>query len=257
MSPRPALGGLARRVIDANVRLSRATERRLRLPTDKTLWQAFGREVHQLIGAQPDGATIVDLGGGRRCVFHHALRPELELIAVDIDAHELALNEYATRKVVADVSRELPLPDRSVDLLVSRAVLEHVEDVGAAAHHMARVLKPGARTVHLVPARYSLFGIAARLLPFKPLSWLLHTVMPWTIDQVGFDVHYDRGWPAAMNRTFRQAGFREVKVDVTWAQPGYFEAVYPLFLGQALYEAVVRRLNVRPLAAYMVVQAVR
>ena len=190
-------------------------------------------------------------------MFHHALRPELELIVVDIDAHELALNEYATHKVVADVSRELPLRDRSVDLLVSRAVLEHVEDVAAAARHMARVLKPGARTVHLVPARYSLFGIAARLLPFRPLSWLVHTVMPWTNDQVGFDVHYDRGWPAAMDRTFREAGFREVKVDVTWAQPGYFEAVYPLFLGQALYEAVVRRLNVRLLAAYMVVRGVR
>ena len=211
--------------------------------------------MQDLIRAQPDGATVVDLGAGRRCVYYHALRPELELIAVDIDAGELALNAHATRTVVADVSRDLPLHDRSVDLLISRAALEHVPDVRAAVRHMARVLKPGAPTLHFVPARYGLAGIAARLLPFDPLVGLLHKVMPWTIGQVEFDVHYDQAWPQAMERTFREAGFRNVTVEVSWAQPGYFEAVYPLFLLHAAYEAVVRRLDLRRLAAYMVVRA--
>ena len=58
-----------RTVIDTNVRWSRATERRLRLPTDKTLWQQFEQDADALLRGLPDGATVLDLGGGRRCVY--------------------------------------------------------------------------------------------------------------------------------------------------------------------------------------------
>jgi len=247
----------ARLVIDANIRLSKATAGILQLPSDKDLWGRFEQEVQHRIRSLPDGASVLDVGGGRRCVYWHALRPELELIVADVSAEELALNPHATHTVVADVSQGLPLPAASVDLLVSRAVLEHVPDVRAAARNMASVLKPGATTIHLVPGRFSLFGLAARVLPFKALLAAVHRVLPHTADQVEFEVHYDQGTPAQMQRAFEAAGFRDVSVEVTWAQPGYFEAVYPLFLLYTAYEAIVRRLRVRPLAAYMVVQATR
>jgi hypothetical protein len=64
-----------RGVVDANVRWSRATEKRLRLPSDKTLWQRFEREADDLIRALPDGATVLDLGGGRRCVYGASVQP--------------------------------------------------------------------------------------------------------------------------------------------------------------------------------------
>jgi ubiquinone/menaquinone biosynthesis C-methylase UbiE len=253
-SPRMS-SSFGRRLVDANINLSRATQQALGLPTDKTLWQRFEQEVGRGIRSLPDGATVVDVGGGRRCVYHGSLRPEVTLVAVDVSADELALNEHADRVVVADVSESLPLEAGSVDLLVSRAVLEHVPDVRAAARNMARVLKPGGRTGHLLPCRYSLFGMAARILPFGPLKWVLHKVMPKTIDQVEFDVHYDQGTPAGIERAFRDAGLVDVDVDVTWAQPEYFEFAFPVFLMYSLYEAVVRKLRVRSLAAYMVVWA--
>jgi hypothetical protein len=70
-------------------------------------------------------------------------------------------------------------------------------------------------------------------------------------------VHYDHCHPAGLEQAFRAAGFRNVEVAVTWAQPGYFEEIYPAFLIHALYETVVRRLRLRRLAAYMVVRAER
>jgi SAM-dependent methyltransferase len=248
-----------RDVINANVKWSRATERRLRLPTDKTLWRRFEREAAALIRALPDGATVLDLGGGRRCVYASAVEPpgRVRLIAVDISAEELALNEDAAEKYTADVAAGLPLPTSSVDLILSRALLEHVADVPAAVRHMARVLKPGGVALHFVPGRYSLFGMLARALPFGPLVRLVHAVMPWTRDHVGFPIYYDSCYPAALEREFLGSGFSEVKTWITWAQPGYFEAIYPLFLLYALYEWITRNLRLRTLAAYTVVRAVR
>ncbi len=150
-------------IVDANIKLSCSTAEALGSPTDKTFWRAFESRVQSDIRALPDGATVVDVGGGRRCVYHHALRPALNLVAVDISAEELALNEHANEIVVADVSRELPLRSGSADLIVSRAVLEHVPDVAAAATNMVAALKPGGKTLHFLPCRYSLFAIAARI----------------------------------------------------------------------------------------------
>ena len=57
-----------RSVIGINVQLCRATERWLRVPTDKTLWQ-FEDEAAALIRGLPDGAAVPDLAGGRECVL--------------------------------------------------------------------------------------------------------------------------------------------------------------------------------------------
>src|ERR1700733_15713206 len=132
-----------REMIDVNARWSQATEQRLGLPSDKTLWRKFEDEAAALIRALPDGATVLDLGGGRRCVYASAVDPpgRVRLIAVDISPEELALNEDAAEKYTADVAAGLPLPTSSVDLILSRALLEHFAEVPAAVRHMARVLK--------------------------------------------------------------------------------------------------------------------
>jgi SAM-dependent methyltransferase len=246
-------------LVQANVSLSHATEQALHLPSDKPLWQSFEREAAELIRSLPDGATVLDLGGGRRCVYAGAVPEDrdIRLVAVDLSEEELARNETVDETRRADVSEELPFEDGSVDLVLSRALLEHVDGVPDAIRNMRRVLRPSGVALHLIPGRWSLFGMAARFLPFKPLLKLVHAVMPWTRGQVEFDVHYDHCDPKAIKQVLDESGWRRVNIRVCWAQPGYFEAVYPLFLAHAVYEWVVRRLRLWRLASYMVVRAER
>jgi SAM-dependent methyltransferase len=242
-----------------NTRLSRAAQRRMRLPTDKTLWAFFDSETDHAIRALPDGAVVLDLGGGRRFIYGGSIKPpgRLDVVAVDISPEELAANTQASRTITADVAADLPLPDSSADLILSRALLEHVHGVPTAIANMAKVLKPGGVALHMVPCRYSLFGMAGRLLPFGPLLKLTHLVMPHTRGQVEFPVVYDHCWPQALERAFRDAGFAQVRCDITWACPGYFEAVFPLFLLHAVWEWTARSLKIRRMAAYAVIRAVR
>jgi ubiquinone/menaquinone biosynthesis C-methylase UbiE len=247
------------KAINANVRLSRATERQFHLATDKTLWTSFEEQATDLISQLSDGDTVLDLGGGRRCIYAHAVDPpgRVRLVAVDISAEELAANTDVSEVVVADISKSIPIQSHSANLLLSRALLEHVVDVPSAVKEMARVLTPGSTALHFVPCRYSLFGTAARIFPFEKLLRVTHIFMPWTHGQIEFPVKYDHCWPEALEAAFRSAGFATVETEVVWAQPGYFETIYPLFLMHALYEKVVRTLNLRKLASYTVVRAVR
>jgi SAM-dependent methyltransferase len=252
-------GRLVRSAIDVNVKLSQGMESKFSLPTDKTLWQSFDDQADELLRSLPDEAIVLDLGGGRRFFFSKSVQPaeRLRVIAVDISAEELALNEDVRETCVADVSKGLPLPAASVDLILSRALLEHVNGVPAAIEHMGEVLKPGGIALHMVPCRYSLFGMAARFLPFGPLLWLTHVVMPHTRGFVEFPVVYDHCYPQALESAFKKAGFRDVRCEITWACPGYFESVFPLFVFHAAWEWAARRLGIKRLAAYTIVSATR
>lgn len=140
---------------------------------------------------------MLDLGRGRRCVYAPAVQAagRVKLIAVDFSPEELAANRDVDESLTADIAKEIPMPPASVDLILSRALLEHVVGVPASIREMARVLRPGGVAMHLVPCRYSLFGIAARVLPFDQLLKLTQAIMPWTRRQVEFPVRYDRCWP--------------------------------------------------------------
>ncbi|MGI9100205.1 MAG: class I SAM-dependent methyltransferase [Solirubrobacteraceae bacterium] len=246
---------LLRRFLDANSRLSARLDQR----KDAELYARYDAHVAAAIRALPAGAIVVDLGGGRHCSFAQHIRPaqNVRVVAVDISPAELAANTTVHETRVADVSEGLPFADAEVDLLVSRTVLEHVDGVEATVNHIARVLRPGGTTLHLLPCRYALFAIVARTVPFPLAKRILHLLIPSARGVVEFDVFYDHAHPRSLERIFVAAGFRQVDIECTWDQADYFHPVFPIFLLVLLYQRVAEVLGIRSLAAYAMVRAVR
>lgn len=89
-----------------------------------------------VVGAQPDAALVLSIGGGPR-------RVHPRLVNVNIGLFENV-------DVVADGYR-LPYRDGSVDACHCEAVLEHMEEPGRAAAEMFRVLRPGGQVFAATP----------------------------------------------------------------------------------------------------------
>lgn len=246
---------LRQRFIQANSQLSARLDRR----RDAALYSRYDDDVASALRALPAGAIVADVGGGRTCSFADRVPVDhdLTIVAVDVSADELAANTSVDKTLLGDVSRHIPFADGEIDLLVSRTLLEHVSDVQGAARAMARVLKPGGQTLHLLPCRYALFAVVARVVPFDLAKRVLHILIPESKGVVEFDVFYDRGHPAALERTFAEAGFREVTVECTWDQTAYFHAFFPAFLLVLVYQRLAQACRLRILASYAIVRAVR
>lgn len=88
---------------------------------------------------------------GRRSVLHIApegcIRRRLEALP---GIRYLAADRYRQSALSMDVT-DLPLPDRSVDLVICSHVLEHVGDDRAALRELARVLRPRGAAIIMVP----------------------------------------------------------------------------------------------------------
>jgi SAM-dependent methyltransferase len=120
------------------------------------------------LGPLPDAPCVADVGCSTGFLLEDLrdARPDAELIGVDLlaaglrKAHELVPE---ARLLHADAC-SLPLADASVDAVVSANLLEHIVDDRCALREIARVLKPGARAVIVVPAGPRAFDYYDRFL---------------------------------------------------------------------------------------------
>lgn len=110
------------------------------------------------------------------------------------------------------------VPDRSVDLVFSNAVLEHLYDLPSAFFHLARITKPGGLGFHQVDFRdHSNFP--------RPLEFLLfREERYYGIEKITHVEFGNRCRPCQMFRLLEQAGFavRDFRPDI-FADEEYLE----------------------------------
>ncbi len=106
-------------------------------------------------GRVEDGATVLDLGCGAGTDLLIAAQmagPEGRAIGVDMTPAMLERAEESARamglsrvELHESLIEELPVPDASVDVVISNGVINLSPDKAAAFREIARVLKPGGR----------------------------------------------------------------------------------------------------------------
>jgi SAM-dependent methyltransferase len=87
-----------------------------------------------------------------------------KVIGADVDS-AVRENPQIDEAVLIAPDGTMAVPDSSVDLIVSWAVFEHLDDPRATAAELSRVLKPGGYICAWTPNKWSYLAIAARLVP--------------------------------------------------------------------------------------------
>lgn len=110
------------------------------------------------LGATP---VIVDIGcsAGRLLADLRDAWPGALLMGVDTESAGLARahGELPDAPLIQASATDLPFLDRSLDAVTAVNVLEHLHDDAAALCEIARVLRPVARAVFVVPVNPSLY----------------------------------------------------------------------------------------------------
>ncbi len=142
------------------------------------------RLIRRHVPLAPD-QVLLDFGcgdGAQTLLF----APEVgHVVGADVvPAHLRALRAAARAQGLADRTSavlydgaRLPLGDRSVDVVISCEVLEHVAEEATALREIRRVLRPGGRLALTVPNKWWLFETHGARLPL--LRWNRVPLFSW------------------------------------------------------------------------------
>lgn len=146
------------------------------------------------------GLVVCDLGCGQKADF---LKRQEEKIArgfgLDLEVDKAVQTNKITL-IAADFNRLLPLPDNSVDLVSSMAVLEHITNCGRHLQEIRRILKRGGKIVATTPSPLA-----------KPVLELLCLLR--LIDKREIEDHKRYFSKKQLQQLFQQTGFNLVTVS--------------------------------------------
>jgi SAM-dependent methyltransferase len=161
----------------------------------------YGALKRELFGGLPH--TVVELGAGVGANFRYLDRGT-HVVAIEPNVHAhaalraAALRDGVTVDVRAAVAERLPIPDASVEAVISSLVLCTVSDPVSALAEVRRVLRPGGRfwcVEHVAAEEGSAVARVQRRLR-RPWRWLFE----------GCETERDTA------RLLREAGFAAVEV---------------------------------------------
>lgn len=246
------MAGLARKALrkfrDANVALSWWT-------TPAQLWETRAFAIYEWVArallGRPGTDVVIDVGGGRTWYFGEEWRtnPAFKLIGIDIDPAELALNPMLDEAVAADVCETLGVADASVDLVLCRAVVEHLHDTGAFIRNVHAALRPDGRAVFVFANKWAPPIILNRMIPEKLATWLLHALVPGAVGYQGFKAYYDKCSFTAFKRELERRGFRIEYEYASYYSSSYFQFFWPVHVLSIALDLFRQTLSIRDMGS--------
>jgi 2-polyprenyl-6-hydroxyphenyl methylase/3-demethylubiquinone-9 3-methyltransferase len=177
------------------------------------------------------GAKIYDVGGGKQPFLDVGKKKRLSAYVVGIDISSQELEAAPPRAydetICADIATLTGKCDG--DLVICRAVLEHVRNTEGALTAIASLLKAGGKALIFVPSRNALY---ARLNLALPESWkqsILWTLYPSTRKGQGFRSYYHKCTPKDLVSLAEANGMTLLESHYYFIS-SYFSFFFPAYL---------------------------
>ncbi|MCB9916166.1 MAG: class I SAM-dependent methyltransferase [Planctomycetes bacterium] len=191
---------------------------------------------------RPDD-VVLEVGCGRKAEVVAKLRGKAaRLIGLDPVTFELDESVRESVELVNGDMEHTGLPSACVDLVISRALMEHVEKPRPALAEMHRILKPGGRYVFLAPNLGDYGSIAAWLTPNKYHADIVKKVEGRALNDT-FPTYFRCNTKGTIRKLSDSVGLELERCDYLGQYPAYFQFNSLLFLAATGYEKLISKVD--------------
>jgi len=198
-------------------------------------YQIYEREIASVLN---NVDTILDAGCGRNAPLLRKFCGKARMM-IGVDLEEWSVKLPGVRFIKCDISN-MSLKDKSVDLIISRSVLEHVKHPIFVYKELNRILKPGGSFIFLVPNLGHYASIISMLIPNRHHATILSSIESKRENEV-FPVYYKSNTYSSVKKLSELAGFEITDFQYLSQYPYYFMFNPFLFLIASIYVQIINR----------------
>lgn len=213
-------------------------------------YRLFEQAVDKALGI-PGDLTLLDAGCGRTVpVLRKYMGRARRLIGVElVDFTDVPPGIDAHKADLANI----PMPDNSVDVIMSRSVFEHLTDPEAVYREFHRLLRPGGVVIFLTANLWDYGTMVARLVPNRFHAAIVKRV-EGRAEEDTFPTAYKTNTRTDIDRLARATGLRLHAMKYLGQYPNYLMFNAALFLlGTAFDKLVCRYHALRGLRGWILV----
>jgi ubiquinone/menaquinone biosynthesis C-methylase UbiE len=182
------------------------------------------------------GQTVLDAGCGRYLRFCKELSDTAAVVGIDLEPVLETDNQSAPFGVRGDVGR-LPFLSNRFDMVISRSVIEHLEDPSQVFREFSRVLRPGGKVIVITPNKYDYVSMIAALTPYWLHRFLVSRIFEVPEHDV-FPTLYRANTLSTIQKLFKSAGLAPRELDTVNHYPAYLMFSPTLFRLGVFYERI-------------------
>ncbi|MEO2092524.1 MAG: class I SAM-dependent methyltransferase [bacterium] len=191
---------------------------------------------------RPDD-LLLEVGCGRTAPVLSKFRGRTRrLVGVDPVTFELAPELQGEIELVSGDMAHTTLESASVDLAISRALMEHVRDPGRALEEMQRVLKAGGHYIFLAPNLGDYGSILAWLTPNRFHADIVKRVEGRELEDT-FPAFFRCNTRGTIERLCESSGLVLESCEYLGQYPAYLQFNAALFLLGTGYEKLISRFH--------------
>jgi ubiquinone/menaquinone biosynthesis C-methylase UbiE len=180
------------------------------------------------------GDRVLDAGCGRHLQFSKELADRAQVVGIDIEPRLATDNLGSPFGVTGDVS-QLPFPSDCFDVVISRSVIEHLQNPLKAFQEFYRVLRPGGKVILLTPNKYDYVSLIAAITPYRLHRTLISKIFRVSEDDV-FPTLYRANTVSTLRKKLNAAGLIEEDLTTINHYPAYLMFSAVLFRLGVVYE---------------------
>jgi len=225
------------KLVSFNVKLSEIADQKIfRFTKKKGYVDQLSSFINEVINnCKP--CSVLEVGGIDKPLLQRS--KEIRYDGLDIE-HKEQYGRIYDSFVVQSV--EDPINNR-YDLIISKAVLEHVHDNDASVKQMYQALRTGGYAIHYLPSKYHPYSLALRLSGPKWQRRLIKVLRPWAISETGYPAFFDKCSPQEMRKLFKSKGFDYVKIIPFFRANDYFRFFLPFYITVTFWENICAKLR--------------
>lgn len=188
----------------------------------------------------PDGGTLVDAGCGRHGEVVRKFRDRAgHLVGVDLGDPAPDVAEVGLEYHKADMA-DTGLDAEIADVVISRAVIEHLVDPDEAFAEVARILKPGGAFVTLAPNLGDYVSLISWMTPNALHPWIVKKTEGRDVADT-FPAYYRANTRRSVTKYARRNGLEVESFAYLGQYPAAFLFNPVLFWFATGYEKVISR----------------